>query len=465
MAKARCNRWTLGRRRASFQTVNDKGGDFPLRRIIAAGSLCLLALGIAASAGADPLPDDLLARASSGDAAATSTLAVWLYDRDNPAALPWLNKAAAGGDTEAMYALGKARRDGQLGLAADWNGGMSLLQQAALKGNGDAVFELNTCCATGGGPVYDAPKSGLERLRWALRMNERMGDGRFDTEIANLARAGHGADIPAWRSEYLADLQAAKDGDARAAETVARRYLSGEGVRPDLAQAEWWFQRVADDGEYYHQLITARNYESGTLGDQRRGMAIIYYTRAADSVRTRAEEGDRDAQVQLARLYDQNKLGAEDTAAKAYHWYSRAAASGDVEAQGATGRALLGGRGVAQDTAAGLMWLTRAANNNGHRLSNAANAKAVAAYQLELAGLYTSGTLIPADPAKADYWLELGLDNMWDENSSNADRLNSEAADIQAVVRRSLSADQISETERTTRIWHGQHETPAFAQK
>jgi TPR repeat protein len=407
----------------------------------------------ACAAVAEPLPDDLLNRANAGDDAATSQLGVWLYDREDKAALPWLRKAVAQGDAEATYILGMVRRDGELGVAADWNGGMSLLQQAALLGSGNAIYELNTCCDTP--QAYAPPATGVERLRWALRIKDANSeDTRCDADIAALSKAGYGADITQWQSAYLEDMRAAEDGDARAAEAVAYRYLTGEGVRPDIAQAEKWFQAVADDGEYYHQLITARHYESGELGDQRRGMAIIYYNRAASSVRAHAEAGDRDAQVQLARLYHDDRLGAVDTAAQAFQWYSRAAASGDVEAQAAIGRALLKGRGTDRDSVAGLDWLTRAANNNGHRLTGDDNARAVSAYQLELARTLATWN----DDAGAAYWLQLSIDN-------SGDTLSADQAGLQTQLHDRLSTAEKQETASAVRVWHGRYDPPVYAEK
>ncbi|MBP2160195.1 MULTISPECIES: tetratricopeptide repeat protein [Asticcacaulis] len=421
------------------------------------GSICAAALAglwlTACPALAESAPEDLVSRANAGDDAATSELGAWLYGREDKAAMPWLRKAMAHGDAEATYVLGMIKRDGELGVAADWNGGMSLLQQAALMGSGNAIYELNTCCDTP--QAYAPPAAGVERLRWALRVRDANGeDTRLEAEIAALNKAGYGADIAEWRVAYLEDLKAAEDGDARAAEAVAYRYLTGEGVRPDMASAEKWFQAVADDGEYYHQLITARHYESGELGDQRRGMAVIYYTRAAGSVRARAEAGDRDAQVQLARLYADDRLGAVNTAAQAFQWYIRAAASGDVEAQAAVGKALLNGHGTTQDTGAGLDWLTRAANNNGHRLTGDDNARAVSAYQVDLAKVLAAR----GEHAQADYWLQLGLDNRGD----------TDAADHVALQRKlqgKLSDAQKQDNASAVRVWHGRYDPPAYALK
>ena len=155
----------------AFKIVN-WGGALTLHTITGPVRAALLAgLWMTASAAiAEAAPEDLISRANAGDDAATSELGVWLYDRDDKAAVPWLNKAMAHGDAEATYVLGMIKRDGELGVAADWNGGMSLLQQAALMGSGNAIYELNTCCDTP--QAYAPPAGGTERLRWALRMRE-----------------------------------------------------------------------------------------------------------------------------------------------------------------------------------------------------------------------------------------------------------------------------------------------------
>lgn len=446
---------------------------FPVKRF-----LCLfMALGVAQagnSLAGDRLLASLEAPAQSGDVNAEVVLARYFFSQDDDAAraraLPLYRHAAAAGNAEAMYALGEIQRDGVLGVKADWNEGMSLIQQAAELGNGDAIYELNYCCnaADGGRPLasqhqYEPPKDGADRLRWALRMTSRIKSPALmqtmQDEITRLSKAGYGAEITSWRVTHLVELEAAEDGDARSIEIIANDYLSGEGVKPDTAAAEKWFQTLSDDGEFYHQLTTARHYESGNLGGNGSMMALIYYTRAGETLRTRAEAGDRDAQTQLARLYDDNKLGATNTAEQAFTWYSRAAAAGDVDAQAALGRLYLTGRGTTSNAEAGVMWLTRAANNNDRRLSNDAGGAAIAGYQFDLANLYFDGTALPQDYYRANYWMELALSNLPDDNT----RLVDDIAQKQAMVQHHMTDDQIIESARAINAWHGRFDAPAFA--
>ncbi len=447
---------------------------FPVKRF-----LCLFMTLGAVQAGqsyaGDRLQTSLEAQAQTGDVNAEVLLANYLFSRDDDAtrtrAIPWYSHAAAAGNAEAMYTLGEIQRDGVLGVKADWNEGMSLIQKAAELGNGDAIYELNYCCnaANGGRPLasqhqYDPPKDGPDRLRWALRMTGRVKSPALlqtmQGEIARLSKAGYGAEITSWRVAFLSEREDAEDGDARSVEVVANDYLSGEGVKPDTAEAEKWFQTLADDGEFYHQLTTARHYEAGDLGANRPAMALIYYMRAGDTLRARAEAGDRDAQTQLAKLYDEDKLGAGDSAQQAFAWYSRAAAAGDVDAQAGLARLYLSGRGTERNADTGVMWLTRAANNNDRRLVNDANGVSVAAYQFDLASLYFDGTALPQDFERANYWMELALSNLPDDNA----RLGDDIVQKQAMVQHHMTEDQITESTRAINAWHGRFDPPTFAQ-
>ncbi len=399
-------------------------------------------------------------QAQGGDAEAQRLLGAWYSDKDSGKAVHWYRLAAKDGDADAVAALGQATRDGALGLKADWNRGMSLLQQAADAGNGDAIYALDYCCDPNPGRLaYAPPRDGVERLRWDLDVLGRAdADSDIDAlqdSIAELGRAGEGVHITRWRLAFLRDQIAAEDGDIEALQRVADAYFSGHGVTPDTALAEHWFQRLADDGAIDHQMSVADHYAAGDFGAGREAMATVYYRRAADLLTGKAMAGDGDAQIRLAVLYADHELGAADSDAQAVAWYGRAAATGNVTAEAGLGRLVLTGKGVAADADKGLALLTLAADNNNQRLAAGEATATLVDIQLDLARIYSDGALVPRNDYLAWYWFEVGRTNMPQDAGLDADAF--EIADVSALqeaVQARLDAGQLAQAQAAAIAWH-----------
>lgn len=77
----------------------------------------------------------------------------------------------------------------------------------------------------------------------------------------------------------------------------------------------------------------------------------------------RAVAGDTKAQFMLAYLYDEG-LGANQSDAKAFAWYEKAAAAGLPEAQNAVGVMWLNAQGTRRDIATAALWFLKAADHN-----------------------------------------------------------------------------------------------------
>jgi TPR repeat protein len=76
-------------------------------------------------------------------------------------------------------------------------------------------------------------------------------------------------------------------------------------------------------------------------------------------LRTRARDGDPEAQFDLALRYSEGS-GVPESAATAYRWLSKAAALGHVEAMGALGRCYHGGLGCPEDLGLAILWYDKA---------------------------------------------------------------------------------------------------------
>ncbi len=109
---------------------------------------------------------------------------------------------------------------------------------------------------------------------------------------------------------------------------------------------------------------------------------------------TRAQQGDAEAQLQLALRYAEGD-GVIQNDKEAAKWFALAAKQGLAEAQYQYGLALLKGRGVVQDYKAAFDWIEKPAQHG--------YAKA----QYSLGELYRYGTGTAIDKARAYMWFNL----------------------------------------------------------
>ena len=173
------------------------------------------------------------------------------------------------------------------GLAADLAGvpaDLAKLKQAALDGDGAAIWELATREAEGRGMTRD--------LALSAKLYEK------------LASAGY----------------------APAQYKLGGQYEKGAGLVRDLAQAKLWYGRAAEQGHArsMHNLavIYAENPTSAGKPD---------YASAASWFRQGAEHGVRDSQYNLGVLYARG-LGVGQDLVQSYGWFAAAAAQGDEDA-------------------------------------------------------------------------------------------------------------------------------------
>jgi TPR repeat protein len=154
-----------------------------------------------------PLMNDLLAKASKGDARAQVDVALRYRDgkgvtKDDAEAMKWAHRAADSGNADAMDFVGFAYLRGAV---VKRNPGIAFgYFKAAADESAQAAFNLGQCYFGAQGTEQDIPKA----LAWWKKAAER----------------GHG----------------------RAASTAAMAYLSGEGVPADAALARKLAERAAE---------------------------------------------------------------------------------------------------------------------------------------------------------------------------------------------------------------------------
>ena len=117
-------------------------------------------------------------------------------------------------------------------------------------------------------------------------------------------------------------------------------------------------------------------------------------TKQAEEVRRLAEQGDLQAQVKLARMYEEGR-GVPKDFDEALKWYKEAAEHGDAFAQGTLGWFYQYGQGVETNFQTAISWYQKAAEQ-GHAMS-----------QLNLAVMYDNGIGIATNKEEAVKWYRL----------------------------------------------------------
>jgi hypothetical protein len=116
-----------------------------------------------------------------------------------------------------------------------------------------------------------------------------------------------------------------------------------------------------------------------------------------NSVKTRAEKGDPQAQFQLGRMHEFG-IGVVTNPAKAVKWYRKAAEQGLAQAQHNLGRMYYAGDGVAQNSKQAVKWLLKAAAQNYDLAKN------------RLGVMYERGEGVTQDYAEAYEWYTRAAD-------------------------------------------------------
>lgn len=141
-------------------------------------------------------------------------------------------------------------------------------------------------------------------------------------------------------------------------------------------------------------------------------------------IRLAAEQGSKEAQRDLAIMYEQGREVPLDHG-EAAKWYRRAAEQGDLESQFQLGMKCRKGRGVPVDFREAEMWLRRAAERGYGRA------------QMGLGVLYARGEGVPNDSLEAYVWFRRA-----EETESEASR------EMIATISKGMTPEQIAEAEK-----------------
>jgi len=127
-------------------------------------------------------------------------------------------------------------------------------------------------------------------------------------------------------------------------------------------------------------------------------LAFVWTMKPAE-LKALAENGDAEAQVELANRYNDGKRGFDKNAIASFSWMLKASYSGDAHAQNFTASKYHYGKGVAKDEAKAAYWLRKSAEN-GNKFAQ---------FQLhkELEGrTYFVWGIFDKNLKEAEYWLD-----------------------------------------------------------
>lgn len=168
--------------------------------------------------------------------------------RDLVNARAWLEKAAASGDPQALYTLGRAMDESSEQIAPDPVRAADLYRRAAEKGHVLAGLRYGLALSEGVGIKRDA----VQAQKWLVQAREN------GVPEAALALGDMAARTPASRDKAANERTvqsavswyevAAHGGVPSAQFKIANAYFSGVGVARDPMQAMLWYGRAAQQG-------------------------------------------------------------------------------------------------------------------------------------------------------------------------------------------------------------------------
>jgi TPR repeat protein len=212
---------------------------------------------------------------------------------------------------------------------------------------------------------------------------------------------------------------------------------SGDGtgvIPPDGAEAMKWFERARGHGDPRAKCAIGQVYELALNGvSQDHDKAIKLFTECLPPVRTLALNGDTDAELILALLYDMG-WGLPEDKTEAFKWRLSSAEEGFPGGEAYVALCYYAGVGVQKNIRESVKWMSIAADQG------------VSLAQLWLGSFYAKGEGLPKDNVKAYMWLDLAL--------IQGER---KAGNALVEVSKSLTPDQLAEATKLAAAWQAQH--------
>jgi len=249
--------------------------------------------------------------------------------------------------------LAAAYLNGDGGLAKDPALAAHWFELAALQGNSYAQERIADLYQDGTG-VKVNPALAFD---WMMK-SARRGNLRAQIKLAGMYQQGFGTTKDPEQSRFWLQ-RAAIEGNAEAQYLLGKMDYANASARQGRAQARTWLERAAKQG---YEKATSLLNEIESLGY---GVAEEWHHRLPE-IRQLANDGDAEAQFQLAQRHEQGLGGVEKNTDEAMRWYERSAKNGNRMAMKALNHIYAEGIGTARDSLKAKEWADRAnsATNN-----------------------------------------------------------------------------------------------------
>jgi len=231
-----------------------------------------------------------------------------------------IQRLAERGSDGAQVLLAGMYLRGEGGVARDDRQAAEWFEKAALQGNAYAQMKLGDLYETGQGVAKNAAIAADWREKAANR-----GNIRSQELLGKMYLEGNGVAQDREKAEYWLNRAALEGGDAQAQYLLARMHLEGEAAAPDPALAKHLLAHAADQGyeeaaEMLH-LVDELGYSLEESLHQR-----------PPHLHKLAQDGDVEAQYQLALRLENSLFANADDRREAVTWFERAASGGHLMA-------------------------------------------------------------------------------------------------------------------------------------
>jgi len=308
-----------------------------------------------------------------------------------------LERAAANGDGQAAYKLGRLYHDGAR-VGRDMRKAFAWFQKGATNGDRDAQADLGMMYNSGRGVQQDKAKAEecyIKLFAMDLKAAES-GVAKAQAYVAKHYEVGEGVakdegKAEEWYRRAVKSCQeAASLGDAEAEYALGYMYGDGKGVRQDAGLSLDWYESAAAHGSLLAQQYLAMSFSHEWNPKKDYAKAFRWYYTIATSASERVHDID-NAQLRVADCYAKGKGTSKDEA-QAFSWYQKLAENGVGQGQMECANILMHGKGGPIDVQQAFQWYLRAAEWGENKAMEI------------VADMYEAGIGTAKDESKASSW-------------------------------------------------------------
>ena len=298
-------------------------------------------------------------------------------------------------DILAGYALGLAAQYG-IGVEPNANYAAKCYVWAARQGSVDALVSWADLIFAG-----DEADKKAACLAWQLAGKHGSAPAMFS--LARAYMTGEGV-VQNDEKAFHWMLQAAKRNFPNAQFNVGTFYATGRGTSPDLKAAYHWFSKAASQRDPEAQYNVAIEHQEGVIVEKDLKRAAYWFRKAA-------ENGHLGAQFNLA-FYLEHGLGGKQDIREAVSWYRSAADRGHTGALNNLALCIIEGRGIAQNYEEAIrLWTLSAERGSPAAMNN-------------LGAIFFNGKVVPQDLPRARRLFSIAAEKGSEEARENLELLN-----------------------------------------